>query len=94
MMRFHQQQVQVMRKKVKHLRGTDDVWKIESFRVFFNWVSKVIPDYFVFTQSRSVIGAENSRHSLNQSDAKLSHELVAHVFPRFWQSDCFYFEFS
>ena len=41
-----------------------------------------------------LIGSEKSRHSLNQSDAKLSHELVAHVFPRFWQSDCFYFEFS
>ena len=36
----------------------------------FNWASKVIRDYSVFALICSVIGPENSRHSLNQSDAK------------------------
>ena len=34
-------------------------------------MSKVIRDYFVFALLRFVIGPENSRHSLNQSDSKL-----------------------
>ena len=35
---------------------------------------------FVFALLRSVIGLENWRHSLNQSDAKLKkHELIAGV---------------
>ena len=33
-------------------------------------MSKVIPDCIGFALLRSVIGPENSRHSLNQSDAK------------------------
>ena len=38
---------------------------------FFEWVYKDIQDHFGFTQPCSVIGPENSRHPLNQSDAKL-----------------------
>ena len=38
---------------------------------FFNGVSKVIRDCFGFASLRSMIGAKNSRRSLNQSDAKL-----------------------
>ena len=34
-------------------------------------MSKVIRDYFVFALLRFVIGPENSRHFLNQSDSKL-----------------------
>ena len=34
-------------------------------------MSKVIRDYIGFALLRSVIGLENSRHPLNQSDAKL-----------------------
>ena len=41
------------------------------FRVIFNWVSKVIRDCVGFVSLRCVIGLENSRHPLNQSDAKL-----------------------
>ena len=36
----------------------------------FSLVSKVILDYIGFALLRSVFGLENSRHSLNQSDAK------------------------
>ena len=38
----------------------------------FNWVAKVIPECFGFALLRYVIGPENSRHSLNQSDTKLN----------------------
>ena len=43
-----------------------------------------------------MIGPENSRHPLNQSDAKLANnrDLVICVFPRAKQSPCFLFEFS
>ena len=37
----------------------------------FSRVSKVIQARLGFTQLRFVIGKENSRHPLNQSDAKL-----------------------
>ena len=43
-------------------------------RATFCWASKVILDCFAFALLRSVIGSENSRHSLStnhQSDAKL-----------------------
>ena len=40
-------------------------------REIFNGVSRVIHDSFVFALLHSVIGPENSHHSLNQSDAKL-----------------------
>ena len=40
-------------------------------RAIFNGVSKVFWDFFAFTFLRAVIGPQNSRHSLNQSDAKL-----------------------
>ena len=59
-----------------------------------NWVMKVTLDCCGFALLRSVIGPENSRHFLNQSDTKLKPELVARVFPRFAQSACLYFEFS
>ena len=53
------------------------------------WVMKVSLDCCGFALLRSVIGPENSRHFLNQSDTK-----VTRVFPRFAQSACLYFEFS
>ena len=40
-------------------------------RLIFNSVSKVIRDCIDFALLHSVIGPENSRHSRNQSDAKL-----------------------
>ena len=40
-------------------------------RVTFNWVSKVIWDCTGFSLLCSMIGPKNSRHSLDQSDAKL-----------------------
>ena len=53
-------------------------------KVFFNWVSKVSWDWIGVALLLSVIGLENSRHSLNQSDAKLNnHDLVTCVFPCF-----------
>ena len=57
-------------------------------------MSNEIRDNICFVLLRSVIGPENSRHSLNQSDAKLktNRDLVARVFPRFWRFGCFYFE--
>ena len=43
-----------------------------------------------------MIGPENSRYPLNQSDAKLANtrDLVICVFPRAKQSPCFHSEFS
>ena len=59
----------------------------------FNLVSNIIPGCFGFALFLFVIGPENSRHFLNQSDATLkpiatcllasSHALVTCVFPRF-----------
>ena len=43
-----------------------------SFRAIFNWVSKVIRDTLVLLKyARWFVQPENSRHILNQSDAKL-----------------------
>ena len=42
-----------------------------SIKATFNWV-KSVPSHFVFALRCSVIGPENSHHSLNQSDAKLT----------------------
>ena len=54
------------------------------FRAVFNWVLKLILACFGFALLCSVIGLENSRHHLNQSDAKLKPlTLVTRVFPRF-----------
>ena len=67
------------------------------FRPIFNWVSKVIrPDCFSVTQRCFVIGPGNSRHPLNQSDAKakIQSRLGRRVFPRSKQSTSFHFEFS
>ena len=59
--------------------------------VIFNWVSKVIRNCFVFALLRYVIGPENSRHFLNQSEAKLKPILATRVFPRFrWLVSSFY----
>ena len=65
-------------------------------RAIFNRVSKVIHDCIGFTSLCSVIGSENSRHLLNQSDAKTktNHNLVTQVFPRLRPATCVYFEFS
>lgn len=43
-----------------------------------------------------MIGSENVRHPLNQSDAKLNtdHDLVACVYPRSRNCGWFYLEFS
>ena len=46
-------------------------WKLLPNKDIFNWVSKVFQDCCDFASPHSVIGPENSRHSLNQSDAKL-----------------------
>ena len=43
----------------------------EYLRVIFSCLSKVIRDCMGFALLRSVISPENSRHSLNQSGAKL-----------------------
>ena len=40
-------------------------------RAIFNWVSKVIRDCIGFALLHSVIGLENLRHPLNQTDAKV-----------------------
>ena len=57
---------------------------------FIKWVSKVIRRCFVFALLRSVIGLENWRHSLNQSDAKLKQTRVDRGrFPRLRQFACF-----
>ena len=51
----------------------------------FSRVSKVILACLGFPQLRFVIGKENSRHPLNQSDAKLKTiaTLLLAFFPRF-----------
>ena len=59
----------------------------------FSVVSNIIPGFFGFALFLFVIGPENSRHFLNQSDAKpkpiatwllaSSRALVTCVFPRF-----------
>ena len=61
-----------------------------------NWVSKVIRGSFGFALFRYVIGPEKLFHFFYQSDSrtKTNHDLVARVFPRFRQFDCFYFVFS
>ena len=65
-------------------------------KVIFNWVLKVIQDFFGFALLCSVIGSENSCHSINQSDAKKNTnlDLVARVFSRFAWLACSYSEFS
>ena len=61
-------------------------------RAFFNQVTKVTRDCFDLHLPRSVIGLENSRHPLNQSNAKFT-PMVARVFPRFSRLAYFYSEF-
>ena len=46
---------------------------------------------FGFALLRCVIGPENSRHNLNQSNVKLK---LTRVFPRLKEVGCFYSEFS
>ena len=50
-----------------HLKVSAILIHVEQFSI----VSKVIRDCIGFALLRSVIGLENSRHPLNQSDAKL-----------------------
>ena len=59
-------------------------------------MAKVFRDCFGFALLRSVIGPENSHHSSQpiRCKTKSNHDLVARVFPRFWQFGCFYFELS
>ena len=58
-------------------------------------MSIIIRDNFGFALRHSVIGLENSHHSLNQSDANYNQSWhVTRVFPRFWQFVCFDFLFS
>ena len=67
-------------------------------------VPKAIRDSIGFAFLRSVIGLENSRHSLkcktktktnhDQERILSCHDLVTRVFPRFWHLACFNFEFS
>ena len=52
----------------------------EHIRANFNWVSKVIRDCIDFALLCSVIGAEKSRHSLNQSDACKTKKSYDHAF--------------
>ena len=58
----------------------------------FNRVLKVTRDCFIFAVLCSVIGPENLRHSLDQSDAKVNQ--ITRVFPHFRQFSRFSFEFS
>ena len=51
----------------------------------FNWVLKVTRNCIGFALLWFVIGSENSRHSLNQSDTK---RFGRRVFPRFWRFAC------
>ena len=51
------------------------VWAI------FDWVSKVTGDGIGFSSFGSVIGPEDSRHSLNQSHAKLTPITTWSLFP-------------
>ena len=57
----------------------------------YNWVSKLIRDWFVFGLLRSVISwlwlKTRAAFSTNRG-------FVASVFPRFWQFRCFYLKFS
>ena len=54
-------------------------------------MSKVNQDCFAFALFCSVIGPENSSHSLNQSDPKLNNrDVVAGVFPCIWKFGRFY----
>ena len=43
-----------------------------SYRAAFNWTSQVIRDCVGLALLRSVIGPENSHHSINQSDANVN----------------------
>ena len=64
--------MQVLSKPMKTTLTSYAVHKELFFnRATFNWVSKVIRDRFSFALRCCVIGPGNSRHSLNQSDAKL-----------------------
>ena len=64
-------------------------------RKFFNRVSKVIRDCIGFALLRSVIGLENLRYSLNQSDSNYNqYKLGTRVSPRFKQFGCFNSESS
>lgn len=73
----------------RHLKN-----RISWVRTVFKWVPKEINNCFGFTWT--VIGPENRRHLLNQSDLKVRNkrDLVVRVFPRFKEFGCFHFKFS
>ena len=57
-------------------------------RAIFNLLSKEIQDCLVFTLLGSVIGPENKLVPLSQPircKNKINHDLVARVFPRFFE---------
>ena len=76
---------------LRFLKTRTRKWK----REICNWVSKMIRDCITFAFLRSVIGPENSCHSFDQSDAKLTPTVVcvACDFPRFRKFGRFYYEF-
>ena len=54
-----------------HIRWCGSLAHFTLDRAIFNLVSAVIQDCFGFALRRYVIGSENSRHFLDQSDSKL-----------------------
>ena len=69
---------------------------VNTNRVIFNWVSKVIRDCIGFALLCSVSGLENSRHLLShiRYKTKTNRDLVTRVFPRLRPVTCVYFDFS
>ena len=62
---------------------------------FITFLPKVIRDCIGFASLRSVIGLENSRYSLNQSDSNYNqYKLGTRVSPRFKHFGCFNSESS
>ena len=66
------------------LRAFASMWALR-LRAIFNWVSKVIRKCIGFGSLCIVIGLENSRHPLSQSDAKLKPIAIwSLAFSRAW----------
>ena len=72
---------------VNDRRKRAGVLVVNAIGAMFNWVSKVIRDCISFALLHSVIGQENSRHPLSQSD-------VTRVFPCKRPFTFIFFEFS
>ena len=79
---------------VIEVKTSSSVTLLQISRAIFSWVLKANRNCIEFALLRCVIGPEQSHHSLNQSDSKLtaSQDLVTSVFPRFMQFTWFYFE--